>query len=179
VGTAQQIAEQGAPKLDSRNTERRSEHGITKAGSNPAPSPLPGWPKPSDKWNWSYSQFLELEKQAGRVAYWVFEPWSMWLAGGVRYKPDFLIVYPDGLERKPRQVTYRADGQPIGAPLLCRDCHAQPRMVISKLTSKGDDELTQCPACRERDYQARYKWRMGQYKRGPYKTYRGVRREEA
>jgi hypothetical protein len=65
---------------------------------------LPGWPKASDKWNYSYAQFLELEKQAGRVSYWIYEPWSMWLPGGVRYKPDFLVVYPDGLERKPELV---------------------------------------------------------------------------
>lgn len=71
--------------------------------SGAAPS-LPGWPKPTDKWNWSYANFLELEKQAGRVAYWIYEPWSMWLPGGVRYKPDFLVVFPDGLERKPQLV---------------------------------------------------------------------------
>lgn len=72
--------------------------------ADPAASPLPGWPKPSDKWNYSYAQYLELEKQAGRVAYWIYEPWSMWLPGGIRYKPDFLVVYPDGLELKPKLV---------------------------------------------------------------------------
>jgi hypothetical protein len=65
---------------------------------------LPGWPKATDKWNTSYAQFLELEKQAGRVSYWIYEPWSMWLPGGVRYKPDFLVVFPDGLERKPELI---------------------------------------------------------------------------
>jgi len=69
-----------------------------------APAPLPGWPKPTDKWNYAYAQFLELEKQAGRVAYWIYEPWSMWLPGGIRYKPDFLVVYQDGLEQKPKLV---------------------------------------------------------------------------
>lgn len=70
------------------------------AGSIPAPSPLPGWPKPSDKWNAAYAQYLELEKQAGRVKYWWYEAFSLWLPGQVRYRPDFLIQYPDGLERK-------------------------------------------------------------------------------
>lgn len=65
---------------------------------------LPGWPKPTDKWNYAFAQYLELEKQAGRVSYWIFEPWSMWLPGGIRYKPDFLVVFPDGLEQKPKLV---------------------------------------------------------------------------
>lgn len=57
----------------------------------PAPSPLPGWPKASDKWNYAYAQFLELEKQAGRVLCWWYEPMSIWLPGQVRYKPDFMV----------------------------------------------------------------------------------------
>jgi hypothetical protein len=61
---------------------------------------LPGWPKASDKWNVAYAQYLELEKQAGRVKYWWYEAFSLWLPGQVRYRPDFLIQYPDGLERK-------------------------------------------------------------------------------
>jgi hypothetical protein len=81
----------------------RRDHATHKTSSQRgelAPSPLPGWPKPTDKWNYSYAQFLELEKQSGRIHWWAFEPFSMWLPGQVRYKPDFLIQYPDGLERK-------------------------------------------------------------------------------
>lgn len=55
------------------------------------PQNRPGWPKETDKWNYSYAQFLELEKQAGRVLSWWFEPVSVWLPGQVRYKPDFMI----------------------------------------------------------------------------------------
>lgn len=59
----------------------------------------PGWPKETDKWNYAYAQFLELEKQAGRVLSWWFEPVSVWLPGQVRYKPDFLIQYQDQFSR--------------------------------------------------------------------------------
>ena len=58
-----------------------------------APSPLPGWPKRTDKWNYAYAQYLELEKQAGHITNWWFEPFSLWLPGKVRYTPDFLIHY--------------------------------------------------------------------------------------
>jgi hypothetical protein len=57
------------------------------------PQNRPGWPKETDKWNYSYAQFLELEKQSGRVLSWWFEPVSVWLPGQVRYKPDFLVQY--------------------------------------------------------------------------------------
>ena len=69
------------------------------AGAIPAPSPLPGWPKPTDKWNYLFAKHLELEKQAGRIKYWWYEMFTILLPGNVRYKPDFLIQYPDGLER--------------------------------------------------------------------------------
>ena len=69
-------------------------------GSNPTPSPLPGWPKRTDKWNYAYAVFLDLEKTFGRVNHWWFEPFSLWLPGQVRYKPDFLIQYPDYANRR-------------------------------------------------------------------------------
>ena len=51
------------------------------------------------KWEENYASKLELEKRAGIIkAYW-YEPFSLWLPGKVRYKPDFLIQYPLGLER--------------------------------------------------------------------------------
>ena len=43
------------------------------------------------KWEAAYANKLELEKRAGVIsAYW-YEPFSLWLPGKVRYKPDFLI----------------------------------------------------------------------------------------
>lgn len=45
------------------------------------------------KWEAAYAAKLELEKQAGVIkAYW-YEPFSLWLPGKVRYKPDFLVEY--------------------------------------------------------------------------------------
>lgn len=74
------------------------------AGSIPAPSPLPGWPKEQDKWNWSYAQFLDLERHAGNLKFWWYEPFSLWLVRpnkeakeqGVRHKVDFMIWGNDG-----------------------------------------------------------------------------------
>jgi len=82
-----------------RDDRMARQHSRTRVQRDTTPSP-PGWPKPSDKWNAAYAQFLEKEKQAGRVAYWWYEAFSLWLPGQVRYRPDFLIQYPDGLERK-------------------------------------------------------------------------------
>lgn len=63
-------------------------------------TPLPGWPKSTDRWNHAYAQHLELLKRAGEIKWWWYEPFSLWLPGQVRYKPDFLIQYPDGLDRR-------------------------------------------------------------------------------
>ena len=60
---------------------------------------LPGWPKPTDKWNYAYAQFLEMEKQAGRIRWWWYEPFSIWLVPpnkqerqrGVRHKVDYMV----------------------------------------------------------------------------------------
>lgn len=71
-------------------------------GVEPAPIPRPplpeaaGWPKRDRKWEYAYTQFLELEKQAGTVRQWTYEPFSLWLPGRVRYTPDFLVWYTDG-----------------------------------------------------------------------------------
>ena len=58
-------------------------------------------PRFKSKWEENYSQKLDLEKRAGIIkAYW-YEPFSLWLPGKVRYKPDFLIEQPyiPGMER--------------------------------------------------------------------------------
>ena len=68
---------------------------ISKAGSNPALSHY------KSKWEAAFAAKLELEKRAGIIkAYW-YEPFSLWLPGKVRYKPDFLIEQPyiPGMER--------------------------------------------------------------------------------
>ena len=79
------------PELARRNACGGKTERDSKAGANPVHSPLPGWPKASDKWNYAYAQYLEQEKQDGRIIFWWYEPASFWLPGKVRYKPDFLI----------------------------------------------------------------------------------------
>ena len=71
---------------------------------------------------------------------------------------------------RPLQVTYRVDGQPIGAPLLCVDCKVRPRMTIIK--HRFEDEVGRCEVCRPIFNQKRAEWKKGQYKRGSYKTYK-------
>lgn len=43
----------------------------------------------------AFARQLELEVVAGVVTAWWYEPFSMWLPGKVRYKPDFMIQYSD------------------------------------------------------------------------------------
>ena len=45
------------------------------------------------KWEAAYANKLELEKRAGVIRQYWYEPFSIWLPGPVRYKPDFLIQY--------------------------------------------------------------------------------------
>ena len=65
-----------------------------RAGSNPAHSPTY-----RSKWEQSYANTLEMAKMAGIIKQWWYEPFSIWLPGKVRYKPDFLVQYPLGMER--------------------------------------------------------------------------------
>ena len=58
-----------------------------KAGSNPAPSPY------KSKWEASYASKLELEKRAGIVFQYWYEPFSIWLPGKIRFKPDFMVKH--------------------------------------------------------------------------------------
>jgi len=58
------------------------------AGSNPAPSSY------KSKWEERYAKQLAAEKVQGVIVAWWYQPFSMWLPGGVRYKPDFMVQYP-------------------------------------------------------------------------------------
>ena len=57
-----------------------------------APSPY------KSKWEASYAGKLELEQRAGIITRWWYEPFSLWLPGKVRYKPDFLVEYQQDME---------------------------------------------------------------------------------
>ena len=59
------------------------------AGSNPAPSSY------KSKWEERYAKQLAAEKVQGVIANWWYQPYSIWLPGGVRYKPDFMVQYHD------------------------------------------------------------------------------------
>jgi len=88
-------------------------------GSNPSPSPLPGWPKQADKWNYAYAQFLAMEKHAGNIKWWWYEAFSIWLVPpnkatkdrGLRHRVDFLVWQNDGtltmIEVKGRSLNLR------------------------------------------------------------------------
>lgn len=101
-GRVVEIPDERMAKAEGRSVKEQAR---APRGALAAPSPLPGWPKPTDKWNYAYAQYLELEKQAGRIKWWWYEPlpWGITLGGAEdkkKYKPDFLVWYPDGLERR-------------------------------------------------------------------------------
>jgi hypothetical protein len=52
------------------------------------------------KWEETYAAELVLRKHAGLIRNYWYHPFSMWLPGGIRYKPDFMIEYPLGLEKR-------------------------------------------------------------------------------
>ena len=45
-------------------------------------------------WEAAYAQQLELDKTAGRILDFWYEPFSFRLAHGKRYKPDFVVWHP-------------------------------------------------------------------------------------
>lgn len=80
-----------------RRTVRR-ERAVN--GSEPnvqfsAPSPY------KSKLEANYAAHLELLKKAGEIKDWKYEPISLKLSEGKRYRPDFIVVFPLGMERKP------------------------------------------------------------------------------
>ena len=47
-----------------------------------------------------YAAHLDLLQKAGEIRRWAYEPMSLKLAEGKRYRPDFLVVLPAGREAK-------------------------------------------------------------------------------
>lgn len=45
------------------------------------------------KWEAAYAAKLDMDKAAGMIKAWWYEPFSLWLPGKVRYKPDFMVEY--------------------------------------------------------------------------------------
>src|SRR5690348_12818838 len=82
-GRVVEIPDERLGRQDGTRESPAKEHKGRTLQASDAASPLPGWPKPTDKWNWAYANFLELEKQAGRVKWWWYEPlpWGITLGG--------------------------------------------------------------------------------------------------
>ena len=60
---------------------------------------------------------------------------------------------------RPYQVTIRADGLPVGAPLRCVDCKVRPRVALPSKGAKGEDEVGRCAECRELFNAMRRQWK--------------------
>ncbi len=55
-----------------------------------------------------YAQHLDMLVKAGEVKQWWYEPTSFKLSKGKRFRPDFLIQYADGLERRVEYVEIKS-----------------------------------------------------------------------
>lgn len=65
---------------------------------------------------------------------------------------------------RPHQITYRADGLPVGSPLLCTACHLRPRSVFFTRL-RGEIEIELCEPCRAVYNRKWYRWKKNQRKR--------------
>lgn len=79
-----------------------AERGLSPALTTKAP------PEPNDGYDSNlereFARSLEAERVAGLLFHWEREPLTIRLPGGIRYKPDFLVLRSDGLtfyETKP------------------------------------------------------------------------------
>ena len=69
------------------------ERGTFKSvASGPAGKPSSPY---KSKWEAAYASKLDMAKRANHVCQYWYEPFSLWLPGKVRYKPDFLVQYGD------------------------------------------------------------------------------------
>ena len=82
--------------------EKRMRGGVIRTGiigdtaerKKPLPVARPAPSSYKSKWEERYAKQLAAEKVQGVIVAWWYEPFSMWLPGGVRYKPDFMVQYP-------------------------------------------------------------------------------------
>jgi hypothetical protein len=61
-----------------------------------APSAVVRPPTYRSKWEVHYAARLDQAVNAGLVRQWWYEPFILRLPGGVRYRPDFMVQWPDG-----------------------------------------------------------------------------------
>lgn len=104
------------------NTPRMTEqelqevHRRMRISKSKAGVAMPRMPRTSmykSKLEAAYAAHLDLLVKAGEVKRWEYEPWRLWLSRGTvnpvtgkleghaSYRPDFLVVLPGGLERRP------------------------------------------------------------------------------
>lgn len=83
------------------------ENRVGKSGANredrirPVKNPDPAVASPyRSKLEARYAAHLDLLVKSGEIRRWEYEPISLKLANGKRYRPDFLVVLPAGAEAK-------------------------------------------------------------------------------
>lgn len=76
-------------------SEYRKRAGLTPPGADRAPKPPPAEREKMNKTEAAYADRLDLLRRAGTISRWRFEPISLQLADGTRYRPDFLIEFFD------------------------------------------------------------------------------------
>ena len=87
------VAGQTKTSKTTGNDKRVVPYGAAAAPASSAPL------RPSpyrSKWEAAYANKLQLSLLADEISGWWYEPFSLWLPGKVRYKPDFLVQYPSG-----------------------------------------------------------------------------------
>ena len=83
----------GQTQTSSLQQSMRGVTGCQSKDGRPAANPAPSSYK--SKWEERYAKQLAAEKVQGVIANWWYQPYSIWLPGGVRYKPDFMVQYHD------------------------------------------------------------------------------------
>ena len=91
---AQDLADKGYREV----AEKWGRHGASGSTATSQSSKGAAVSPYRSKWEAAYAQKLELEKRAGIIKEYWYEPFSLWLPGKVRYKPDFLVEYQQDME---------------------------------------------------------------------------------
>ncbi len=68
----------------------------TRVRGRARPRPVPGQMNKTEQ---RYAEYLDLQKHAGEIIDWRFEPFKLRLAGRTFYTPDFVVILPDGTIR--------------------------------------------------------------------------------
>lgn len=101
----------------STNVARNGNTSVRSERIDPRATVCVSLPPYRSKLEASYAAHLDLLQKAGEIRRWVYEPMSLKLSDGKRYRPDFLVVLPLGAEAmaemhevKGRWMKNRRDG---------------------------------------------------------------------